>query len=386
MPLKEHKLIRMKSIFGMMLTAFYLLLLVSCEGEESTSDDLNDSYIANLQDHLPEMQVSSGNLPLPSSILQVRRVRALENSDQFVVVDGADRSIALVDRKGELLSKTGGEGRGPEQFLNIAQLHVGQNGRIYLLDMLLFRITVYEVENNALQYVDAYTYKNPANHSLHRIYVTSSGKYGVFNETKGFRTPDNRFLLYRLDENFLPAEQLLEMPGHQRQKVNNPEFDLYMPNALLRQTLWDVEGEWFYYVSSYEPVINKYHLETGKSEEVSIRPISGERVRRDYHIRFFKERFGNEEYKEQWDIVERQDRLPLFSGFWVADGKILLRMFYPAADEGMMVFMDPDLEEVSYFNAPHELSQLTVKNEKIYGIDFKHDGHYRLMYMDLGTQ
>ncbi|MCW9712260.1 hypothetical protein LQ318_05000 [Aliifodinibius salicampi] len=45
--------------------------------------------------------------------------------------------------------------------------------------------------------------------------------------------------------------------------------------------------------------------------------------------------------------------------------------------------METDSEAVSYFNAPHELSQLTMWDEKIYGIDFKHDGHYPLMYIDL---
>lgn len=335
---------------------------------------------------MPEAEVASGSLGIPSSVLQPRRMETLKSTGHLVVIDDADKSIALINKQGKLLSEAGGEGRGPGEFQNIAQLHIGNEGRIYLLDMLAFRITVYEVADGKLEYIEALSYKNPPNRSLHCIYVTSSGIYGVFNETKGFQSPDNRFLLYRLDENFAPAEQLLKMPGHERQRVAYSDFKLYMPNVLLRQTLWDVNGEWFYYLSSYEPVIHKYHLDTGKSEEISVHPISGERVRHDYHISFFKERFGNEEYKEQWDIVERQDRLPLFSGFWVEDGKILLRMFYPAADEGMMVCMNRDSEEVSYFNAPHELSQLTMQDDKIYGINFKHDGHYRLMYIDLGTQ
>lgn len=336
---------------------------------------------------MPEAEVTtSGNLAIPSSVLQPRRMETLKNTGHIVVIDDADKSIALINEQGKLLSEAGGEGRGPGEFQNIAQLHIGNEGRIYLLDMLAFRITVYEVADGKLEYIEALPYKNPPNHSLHRIYVTSSGIYGVFNETKGFQTADNRFLLYRLDENFAPAEQLLKMPGHERQRVAYSDFKLYMPNVLLRQTLWDVEGEWFYYLSSYEPVIHKYHVETGKSEEISVHPISGERVRHDYHISFLKERFGNEEYKEQWDIVEEQDRLPLFSGFWVEGGKILLRMFYPTEDEGMMIFMDMDSEAVSYFNAPHELSQLTIRDKKIYGIDFNQNEPYRLIYFDLSAK
>ncbi len=175
----------------------------------------------------------------------------MPNSGLLVVVDDADKSIVLLNEQGEILSRAGGEGRGPGEFQSIVQLHVGYDYRIYLLDMLLFKITVYEIANDQLRSTDTFSYKNPPVHSLNSIYVTESGNFGVYNQTEGFQTPDNRFLLYRLDKNFAPVEQLLEMPGNERRRVDYPEFTLFLPSDFLSKTFWYVDGEWFYYITSY---------------------------------------------------------------------------------------------------------------------------------------
>lgn len=107
------------------------------------------------------MDISSGNLSGQSLILQPHRVEFLPNSSLFVVVDDADKSIVLLNEKGEILSRAGGEGRGPGEFQSIVQLHIGYDNRIYLLDMLLFRITVYEIANDQLRSTDTFSYKNP---------------------------------------------------------------------------------------------------------------------------------------------------------------------------------------------------------------------------------
>ncbi|MCW9706171.1 6-bladed beta-propeller [Fodinibius salsisoli] len=365
-----------------LIVVILLFQIISCKRETPSQEKTTDPYIENLKNRFAEISVSSENIPISSSIQQPHRVKVLQNNGYLVVVDDANKSIMLLNKKGEVLSTVGREGRGPEEFLNITQLHVSDDGRIFLLDMLLFRITVYEFFNDELRYVDTFPYKNPPKHSLHSIYVTEKANYGVYNQTEGFQTPDNSFLLYRLDEDFNTEEQLLEIPGNKRQKVIYPEFTLYLPNIFLSNTLWDVDGDWFYYMMSYQSSINKYNLRTGEHKVLKYAKFP-KRLNKRYYLSFMKERLDLNQDERQLSVLENSERLPLFSGLWVHENKIMLRIFYPAEENGMMIYIDQKSEEIKYIKAPHEFYPLAGHDNRIYGINFRIDDYYQLMFIDL---
>lgn len=215
--------------------------------------------------------------------------------------------------------------------------------------------------------------------------MTESGNFGVYNQTEGFQTPDNSFLLYRLDENFAPVEQLLEMPGNERRRVDYPEFTLFLPSDFLSKTFWDVDDEWFYYITSYQPSVNKYNLKTGDKKVVSFFQFQ-ERFNNSDYANSLKKRYNSIKDEQYWDVLENSQTLPLFSGFWVQDNKITLRMFYPAGEDGMMIYIDQGTDEIKYFEMPHEFYQQFLHDDKIYGIDYNEDDYSRLMFINLHSR
>ncbi|WP_148898225.1 hypothetical protein [Fodinibius salinus] len=219
------------------------------------------------------------------------------------MVDAADQTIVLITKEGKVLSVAGGEGKGPGEFQRIVQLHVGADGRIYCLDMLLFRITVFEVRDKQLQYVESISYENPQNHSLHNVFITDFGWFGVYNKSKGFQTSENSHVLYRLDKNGTPTEKLLQLPGNQREKVTSGDIRLFVPNVFLNRTFWEVDGEWFYYLQTKDPVVRKYNLRTGKQKKLPLHQLP-ERPKTSSYLQDIKERFMSLARDELWPVTK----------------------------------------------------------------------------------
>lgn len=366
----------------MIKKGFFVIILLALASLQLSCKDSKESFLGSIRQEIPETDVTVNNWNLPDSILQPHRMKVLQAGKLLLVVDNADKTLSLLDDQGNILSQKGGEGRGPAEFKSIVQLHIGNSGLVYLLDMILFRITVFEVDNNGLKYIDTISYENPPRHSLVNIYITTHGNYGVYNKSKGFQTPDNQFLLYELDKNYAPKKQLLEMPGNERKKATYPSFSLYTPNEFLTKTMWDLEGDWFYYISTHSPIINKYNLKNGKTEELSFFPISERPINPGY-IDFLNKR---EEYANKFSdtqVLKEIELLPLFSGFWVQNNCITARIFYPAAQRGMMIYWDRDMNSINYFYIPHEFYQQSMNQRRIFGINYSPNEYHKVMYIDL---
>lgn len=370
-------------LIKLIIPLLLILQLFSCS-ENSIYDKNDDLYLEkNIKRSVSQIEISSTELPSHPSIFQPHRIKILRNGEYFILADDSDKSLVLMNRQGEIVSKVGGEGRGPQEFESIIQIHVGCDEKIYILDMILFRITVFELVDDKLEYHDMFNFKNPSQHSLQSIYVTETGNYGVYNQTEGFQTSENAFLLYRLDNEFKPVKLLLKMPGNVRKKTVGADYTLYTPHEFLSRTFWDLDQNNFYYITTFHSQIYKYNLRSEKLDSLSYLQLP-ERLKTENHVRFFKERFSLREYKDYWSFIEEQDKLPLYSGLWVQDGIIFLRIFYPIYDFGIMIYLDQELDEMKYFQVPHELGQLSIKESEIYGINFRHNHPSELLFIDLG--
>lgn len=78
---------------------------------------------------------------------------------------------------------------------------------------------------------------------------------------------------------------------------------------------------------------------------------------------------------DQYFSVLYENRfLPMFLSFGVQDQILLLQTFYPAGEEGIVLYADMLSEEVFHFKVPHALAHISLRDNVIYGIDFDGTG------------
>lgn len=344
---------------------------------------MGDPFTEEIINTFQEVEAEATPLPVSFTVYEPRLVLAAGECEEpkLVILDYATMEIVLTDRNGDIMFKTGGEGQGPGEFEGMMQAHIGADGRLYVIDGLQFRISVYNIAQEMLNLIDAFSYKNPPNHFLAAVYVTEFGVYGIYSESEGFMTPKNRYVLYSLDEDFAPAERLFELPGHERQKFETTEFTFYTPYPYRSQTLWNTDDERFYYITTLTSSVHLYNLRTGQQEEFTFYQF-GERFNSRHFIEAAKKHdpAGDEEYLEP---LEEIGTLPLFSGLY-AHGDRVYRPVQPVpGEEGLTLITNRHSGKTHFFKTPKTFYASSVCEDTIYGIDFQPDGEYRLVAVHL---
>ena len=309
------------------------------------------------------------------------QILAAPDTDLLVVADYTGQSLRLLDKNGDELSSTGGLGRGPGEFQGINQLYISYNQLLYVVDIQLRRLTVFEIQVEQLAYQTTISLNYASNMHLQRIYVTETGTFGVFNKLDDYQTWENRFHLYRLDESFHPEEHILEMPGNEKIEIISR---LFIDNPLGSLTFWDIDGEWFYYIRSNSNEIHKFHLTTGDREIVQYLNFE-ERVNTSHNIAFLKENMQGliERYPVVGEAIEKSQTLPLFRDLLVQDDQMLLSIYHAGGDYGAILHIDQESEEVSYIKTPPYFRHLSLRNHIVYGIDSTPPDERRIMYVKL---
>lgn len=372
-------IIKLKSICTLFI--LYFLIFIGCENGGS---DLytGDQYINELKKNLDEMSMDLKIHPSSKHAYNVNYLLPIENCEQLIIVDGANENLLLVGDKGEVLSRAGGVGRGPGEYQSILSPHIGYDKRLYIIDGILKRVTVYEIVNEKLNYVSSIKYEEPPKYFLNSVYVTKFGKFGVYQYSEGFFSPENNFLLYRLDEDFYPVEQLLEMPGHERYESLGPGFTLYIPHKYLGKTIWGVDDSWFYYITTMSSPMYKYNLQSEVKQETTFIHMD-ERLNSPDLSKLVKDYYSVEDNEEYWNVVDDIKSLPLLSQIISGDGRVILKVMATPGEEGLVLHFDKDSKNLQYFRTPQEFSPTAICDNIIYGIDFNIEGNYEIMKIEL---
>lgn len=347
------------------------LLFISCLESDSSSND-NELFVDNLKDVYPMLNAQPEILDVKSSVLEPNWLIPVDNCGSVIIIDDSDKTIKIVGSDGQIFSEVGGEGRGPDEFMSIINPFISKNNRLYIIDGILFRITEYEIENQKLNFVKTTQFSYPNNYHLNTIYVNNYGRFGVFSKFESYFKPDNQYLLYRLNEDFEIVERLLEMPGNERPRYEFPEFTMFLDNIFAERTYWDLEGEWFYFIRSHHPAVEAYNLKTGEVNKIDLE-VSNRENSNEGIITFMKQKLAHiddvVDGDQYWDVLDKSKLLPIFWNFSVSDNKILLPLFFPKQEKGIVILLDIKNDKVTMFNAPHGLERLAICNQTVYGIN-----------------
>lgn len=361
---------------GALLTSF--IFLISCSSEYSSSDNFSDPYIEKLSRIFNEVSVSQKTIPLSSSIIQPVFIDVVKNGSSIVIADNAKKTLFLINQEGEILSQAGRNGRGPGEYEMFSGMHLGYDDRIYVKDSSLRRITTYEVVNNEIRLFETNKYESPDSYQLYNIYVTEHGNFGLYNESEGYHTPENRFHLYLLDEEFKPVEQKLIVPGEVRQPMNVAGFLMYPPHDYTDKYIWNFEGDIFYNVNNYSSLVRGFNVQTGK-DEIVLEVSLPKRTTNNYYLNAADEAYNFDSNKEYWSVLENLELLPVLSGIWVDNRDLILSIRPAPNDDIMMLSFNNGKKEISYFMLPADSGASTFSLNTFYTVNQDGKGQSQLI-------
>lgn len=369
---------------------YFLLFLIwfsvfafSCQPKIDSSYGDSDPFYDNIENTFDEISVQSigyVNQPVGTASNQI----VVEPEHNYIITSNrVDNTIHLYSSQGDsLLSKVGGKGCGPGEFLIISQIHVGHDQKLYVFDVSLMRISTFRIHGNSLVF-DRIVTVEPENMKLREIYVSAYGNFGVFHQIDNYQTKEESFHLYSLGSDFSPLKHLVKIPGNEKLKLGEYFYDNHY---LGRLTYWDVDAEWFYYITSKSTSISKYNLKTGRTETRKLFDLS-DRAKTGEINDLLKKRYDAliESYPTVGDAFDETDILPMFDNLKVKKGRILLDVFYAGGQGGRLIYINPSAEEVRYLKTPTDFWRMDLEDNRLYGIESEPETGLRVHIMKLNN-
>lgn len=135
-----------------------------------------------------------------------RAITTSHGGKRIYIADGSSNAIRVYDRRGRYRNSIGRRGKGPGEFQNIQHLSLDDRDRLYVLDRLARRVTVYGAEADEHQsYPIRARFTDPF-----ALYPLADDRHLIL--ATGHRAMDHRDLAYlfgpefrRHTESFLPA-------------------------------------------------------------------------------------------------------------------------------------------------------------------------------------
>jgi len=354
-----------------------ILFASSCQESADGGENSVDPFVEHVRSSTDKLEIEQQSLIDSPTLFNPLLILAIDQTDYIVTADYADKSIKVVDRTGALLSETGGEGRGPGEYALINQLEGGPDGEIYLLDKRLNRIHSYNLddETGELTLRETTPYKHEANNNISSLHVTEFGRFAVFSRLTNYETWENSFYLYRLDENYRPADLLLELPGNDKIPVREDDMGK-MDNFLGSLTLWDLDGEWFYYTTSKETDIYAYNLISGEQDTLTAINFE-ERTNTDAQREYLTTTYDRliESSPSVETAINETETLPYFDSITAHDGKIILRLFDAGSNTGLLIHYNTDTDEVSHIKVPTCYLRISYSGNTLFGWKERESGY-----------
>lgn len=306
----------------------------------------------------------------------------IEPGGRLIVSEAKTYHINLLNPGGRLLFKAGGKGRGPGEFGTINDLYLTESGQLFVVDLMLRRLTIMQVLENKITYVTSVLYDNNRNLVLQSIFAGNQHKYGIFTKYDQIEAGPNTLYLYRLDEDYQPADKLAELPGNV--KIRS-ESGLLIDHPFGYISNWDIQDPWFYYTLANRMELHGINLNNGQQQSIKVLDLS-QRPMTTPALHYLNERMKPvfNVVPDIKKIVNQSDRLPML-GRVVADSeRVVLNTFYAGGPNGLILIGDNKLTSVRHIRTPPHFKGLEINGNRLYGIDYTGPEQPRILVLNLG--
>jgi hypothetical protein len=366
---------------------FFAAISCSHEGGDisDTAKELPVYSVENLASDLPLLMADSIGTFEPPGFIESYFIEPLQGGRYIAVNDRLEQMIHLFDETGAHLSSAGGEGRGPGEFMGGILLNAGQDQKLYALDMRLSRVTRFSVQQGELTYVTTYPVNLDPGSWLDNIYVTQWGNFGVVRSNLDYNTGEEVYHLYKLDDSFNQSERLLEMPGNEKMSLS--EWS-HVDHLAGRKTFWDLDGEWFYFVTSHSTTIDRYNLRSGEISSETYFDLADREVTpesRNQLMEFASNMMNR--FPALRSTMDAVTVLPLFQELMVHDNHIYLIIFnIEGSERTELIRLDRETGSVQYADIPLKLWRIQSANGLLYGIGNSEEGDADIRILNLAEE
>lgn len=247
-----------------------------------------DPYIQDIikgKDELPIKSVTT--IPVDEHEIFMPMHPRRDSHGNYIIVNqpiNGERSLYLIGSDGQLLAKTGRDGRGPGEFNTINHVELTEDNQLFVLDLGNNKILHFEVTSSDIVFQNEFSMNRAelGGHfrSIHKI---NSIFWGVL-ATTGF---PSQLVLVELDNSFRLKREHLKIPIH-------------FPNIHFSQSQrfsnagWSSNSQTFNYFLFDSLVVHSYDVE---KETLSRHPLHSPHVHRPQtaiNKEFIAKRYGGE--------------------------------------------------------------------------------------------
>ncbi|MDZ7773204.1 MAG: 6-bladed beta-propeller [Balneolaceae bacterium] len=354
---------------------FVALLCLSCSNNTGSNPGDYRQFISKL----PTIKIDH-KLQLTESDLEAYSPMQVEFYDQemALVLASEPWTILLIDEEGQVIDRIHNIGRGPGEYTQINQMHVGFNKSVYLFDARLRKILVYSVnegqfsleEERALQPYDSYSFSE--------FYNTPSGNIGLFKDLSQSQTREiSEYFAFSLGADLQMEDSLFKVPGNELYTYQ----DLKVDKPFGYETEWDLEENTFYY--SYSDRISVSARQLNQIDEIhKFVPEIPRPHKTDKRISFKLKRLEVENLPDIEKVIREGNYFPHFRDFVVGPSNYFFTLYEESPDHGTLLAIDRNSNEMRKIVVPSLFRIYDVSANKIFGIDHT-DNANEVMIMTL---
>jgi hypothetical protein len=361
----------LKNLFKLFLT----ILIISCTTKDS-QERLGDPFFDRITADLPEIQVNGITTVIPDDPAIVDPFKmVVDHYGRIIMAETASFHITMLNTEGKVTSRVGGIGAGPGEFRVINDLSIGFDNKVYVFDKGLQRVTIFSIVGDDLILDRILTVDGRDTYRLENLIVTEAGWFGLYKKADARATGDHRLRLYSVDDLMIRKEELLLLPGETEKKLS----DRY-ENFLGINTLFAVYKTGFYYISSHSAELMRFDLKKRTTSGIKLLQNDNREnhlLAQEYMGRRMRSIIGA--IPDFAVMIEKTEKLPLFSHISRGDNHIVLSTRYFGGNDGILVHYDLVNGVTEFSKVPPHLAIFGLLDRTLYGINFEDGTSSRIM-------
>lgn len=352
-----------------------LFAVISCS--KNVSSDSYNTFISELEEIGIEerIKIEFDDSPV------YRPLNIATNGKHAIMVDAANWTLHLMDKKGNFLDSTGGKGRGPNEYSLINQIHFGADNQLYVLDKRSKAVSVYTIGNNVFQFEGEMALPAYTGFYIQAIYQTKNGFIGIFKKVKVPTSEDEKFYIHKLNDDLELQESLIEMPGNETYTSSQ---GIQRDKPLGAKTYWGMTGDQFYYTVTNNLSVTSVNIQNGSSTIYDFsdvpKPIKNQKALEFIETRAQPMFQAEPELKE---IIREGEYMPYFIDFLPTENYFYYTLFFQGTDNGMLLRINKETNEFKKITVPAVFNVYGAHGDMLFGIDHTTDGANEIVFLQL---
>ena len=360
---------------------FTLVLFIGCNKKDTKNNPSDFEAYINSHPLAEVKKVNNYKKSLNEQINEPLRL-SISPGGKVIVIDDSDWSLHMLATSGKIINSTSGVGKGPGEFLQINDIFIDNNERLYVYDGKMKRITIFDLTEETFELVNVVNLPKYESLYFKSFYINGNYRIGVFNKRIDKRTGDTKKVFYRLKNNFELDTKITSIPGNEKIKGRNYWFD----KPLGKSMLWDIQRNILYYAHNKTFTVHSLNLKNKKKQTLDFTDEPVFKITTE-NQKYLNEFFSplRKMYDNYDQIIKETESLPLFTWFKVHKNNIYFTLFNPSKKKGSLLRMNIETGGLDIIKVPYRFVLYDIFDDRLFGINHENNEVTILQLSDTDT-